>query len=312
MTQRVFVTGATGFVGSAVIDELLSRNIAVNALARRAEVRPGNASVTTIPGDLFDAAALDRGVRDCDAVIHLVGIINENPKAGSTFQHIHVEGTQRVVEATQRAGIKRYVHMSALGTRPGATSVYHRTKFAAEEFVRASPLDWTIFRPSLIHGPAGEFMAMEAMWARKKAPPPIFFMPFMPYFGAGFLGRGGAGMLQPVYVKDVARAFVDSLDNPKTIKETYPLGGSEQLTWPALHQAIAQAVVGHRRWVMPIPVWKAKLLAKFGLGKLLGFNRDQVIMSQEDNTCDLAKFERDFGWKPAPFRAELLKYAGER
>jgi NADH dehydrogenase len=309
MTQRVFVTGATGFVGSAVIDELLSRNIAVNALARHGEVRAGNPAVQTVTGGLFAAAALDRGLRDCDAVIHLVGIINENRKARSTFQRIHVEGTQRIIEAAGRAGVKRYLHMSALGTRPIAASTYHRTKFAAEELVRASPLDWTIFRPSLIHGPAGEFMHMEAMWARKKAPPPLFVMPFMPYFGAGFLGRDGAGMLQPIYVKDVARTFADALNNPKTIKEIYPLGGSEQLTWPQLHQAIAQVVVGHRRWVMPIPVWKAKLLANLGIGKLLGFNRDQVIMSQEDNTCDLAKFEREFRWRQSAFRGDLLGYA---
>ena len=91
-----------------------------------------------------------------------------------------------------------------MGVRPGALSRYHTTKWQAEEYVRHSGLDWTIFRPSLIHGPEGELMQMEAKWARYSAPPPVFFMPFMPYFG----GRR-AGLLQPVYVKDVARAFVD-------------------------------------------------------------------------------------------------------
>src|SRR5262252_7117141 len=109
--------------------------------------------------------------------------------------------------------------MSALGTRPDAVSTYHKTKFAAEQYVRGSGLDWTIFRPSLIHGPKGEFLQMEAKWARYAAPPFLF----MPYFGAGPFGTGGAGKLQPVYVKDVARAFADALSNRKTIGEIFPI-----------------------------------------------------------------------------------------
>ena len=87
-------------------------------------------------------------------------------------------------------------------------------------------------------------------------------------------GRGG---LQPVYVNDVARAFVDAIANPETIGKTYELGGSEQLTWPQMHKAIARAIVGKNRLTMPIPVWYAKMLAAIVPGTLLPFNRDQVI-----------------------------------
>jgi nucleoside-diphosphate-sugar epimerase len=145
---------------------------------------------------------------------------------------------------------------------------------------------------------------MEAAWARKKAPPPVLFMPVMPYFGGKRAGR-----LQPVYVGDVARAFIDALQNPKTIGEVYLLGGSEQLTWPELHQTVAQAVVGKKRLVASMPVPVAKTLAALGISKLLGFNRDQVIMSQEDNTADLTKFVADFGWQPRPFTESLQTYA---
>src|SRR5436190_342985 len=82
-----------------------------------------------------------------------------------------MEGTRNVVDAATAAGVKRYVHMSALGTRPAAVSEYHRTKYLAEQYVRASSLDWTIFRPSMIHGPGGEFMGMVKKWVAKKAPP---------------------------------------------------------------------------------------------------------------------------------------------
>src|SRR5258705_524026 len=140
---------------------------------------------------------------------------------GSRFGGMHTERPRSVGEAGTAGGVRRYVHMSALGTRANAVSDYHKTKYAGEQYVRASGLDWTIFRPSMIHGPKGEFMLMEAKWARGSAPPFLF----MPYFGAGFMGWGGAGRLQPVYVGDVARAFVDALEKPETIGEVYPLAG---------------------------------------------------------------------------------------
>ena len=307
MAARVLVTGASGFVGSAVLDELLQRGYAVNALVHRHDLGPRGASVRTIRGGLFDARALDDAMAGCDAVIHLVGIIMEKPSQGITFERIHFEGTKNVVDAAVRNGVRRYVHMSALGVRPDAISAYHRTKYLAEQYVRASGLDWTIFRPSLIHGPRGEFMQMEAKWARGAAPPFLF----MPYFGAGFMGRGGAGKLAPVYVGDVARAFVDALEKPNTIGEVYPLAGPDQLTWPELHRTCARVLVGRERWVMAIPVWKAKLLTYIVPGSLLPFNRDQVIMSQENNTTDLAKFKADFGWDPRHFAPTLGEYASQ-
>ena len=308
MPGRVFVTGGSGFVGSAVIDELLERGYAVNALVNRRKIptRDGK-DLGLVNADLFNAPALEVGMAGCDAVIHLIGIIMEKPSKGVTFRRMHFEGTKAVVDAAKRSGVKRYVHMSALGVRPDAVSEYHRTKYLAEQYVRDSGLDWTIIRPSLIHGAGGEFMQMEAKWARRKAPPFLF----MPYFGAGAFGRGGAGMLQPVHVRDVARAFADALEKPEAIGEIYPLGGPDRLTWPQLHHTCAQAIVGRRRAVMAMPVWKANLLTHLAPASLLPFNRDQVIMSQEDNTCDLAKVKADFGWDPRPFEPSLREYANQ-
>jgi NADH dehydrogenase len=231
----------------------------------------------------------------------------EKPANGITFERIHFEGTKAIVDAALRKDVKRYVHMSALGTRPDAVSRYHQTKFLAEQYVRASSLDWTIFRPSLIHGPRGEFMQMEAKWARGYAAPILF----MPYFGAGTFGCKGAGKLQPVYVNDVARAFVDALEKSDTIREIYPLAGPDQLSWPKLHHAVAEAILGRRRWVMGLPAWYARLLTNVVPPALLPFNRDQVIMSQEDNTADIAKFKSEFGWEPVHFKPTLREYASK-
>src|SRR5581483_281406 len=292
--------------GSAVIGELIARQHHVHALVNRRKLDDFGSAVHSYRGDLFDSRALDEAMDGCDAVMHLVGIIMEHPSRGITFERIHFEGARNVIDAAIRNGVKRFVHMSALGVRLDAVSNYHKTKYRAEEYLRGSNLEWTIFRPSMIHGRRGEFMQMEAKWARRKAPPFLV----MPYFGAGLLGRGGAGMLQPVYVNDVARAFVDAMEKNQTIGETYPLGGAEQLSWPEMHRAVARAVMGHPRWVLPIPAWYAKILARIGVGKLAGFNRDQIVMSQGENTCDLTKFEHDFGLSPVGFEQSLSSYAG--
>src|SRR5438309_11549323 len=103
---------------------------------------------------------LAQGMAGCDAVIHLVGIIREHPSIGATFERVHTKGTINVLEAAATVGARRYVHMSALGTRVGAHSRYQRTKWAAEEAVRASPIPWTIFRPSVIYGRGAGFVSM--------------------------------------------------------------------------------------------------------------------------------------------------------
>jgi uncharacterized protein YbjT (DUF2867 family) len=299
MASRVFVTGGSGFVGGAVIDELLARGHAVNALVHRGSISGAGGDVHVVKGDMFDNDALDTGMRGCDAVIHLVGIIMEKPGRGVTFERIHFEGAKSVVDATNRNNIRRYIHMSALGARSDAKSRYHKTKFAAEQYVRASGLDWTIFRPSLIHGPKGEFMQMEAKWARMSAPPFLF----MPYFG----GRK-AGKLQPVFVTDVARAFVDALSKKSTIGEVYPLAGPNELTWPRMHKTVSRAIVGRERMTGWLPVPIAKVIAKLPGAP---YNTDQVIMSQENNTSEMRKFIDDFGWEPQAFEPSLKSYAGQ-
>lgn len=306
MPQRVFVTGASGFVGSAVVAELASRGHSVVALSHRGEVKTAG-DVKIVRADLFDSSALADAIamHGCDAVIHLVGIIMEQPRKGRTFERVHVEGTRSVLEAARRADVRRYVHMSALGSRPNAISEYHKTKFRAEELVRSSGLDWTIFQPSLIHGPGGEFLQMEAAWARKAKPPFLF----MPYFGGGLAGERGAGLIQPVFVNEVARAFVDAMEKRDAIGKVYPLGGADRLSWPQMHQIAAEVIVGHRRWVAPLPAWLAKSLASVVPSSLLPFNRDQVLMSQEDNVCDMDAFAADFGWRPAGFAETLRSYA---
>ncbi len=257
MAESVMVTGATGSVGRSVVRSLLARGLKPICLVRSPEklfaqhrdVNPER--LTAIVGNLRDYGALREAAELSQAVIHLVGIIMQRRLRGQTFRGIHVRGTQAVVDATRQAGIKRLIHMSALGTRADAVSKYHQTKWAAEECVRASGLDWTILRPSLIHGPNGEFMQLMKRLVCGLAPPII------PYFG------DGRAKVQPVSVEDVARCCVESLLRVETVGEVIPLGGPEAYSWVEFYNACRVVMPGARRWKplvsQPVPV--AKLMA---------------------------------------------------
>ena len=302
--RTIALTGATGFVGRHVLPQLLSRGHRVRVLARDPGKLPGSDSnVEAVRGDLFDDKALAQLVQGCDTVVHLVGIIMEKPGEGQTFERVHTEGTRRLLAAAKHAGVGRWVQMSALGARPDAVSRYHQTKWAAEEAVRASGLEWTVFRPSVIHGPDGEFMQMvHGFWTKH-------FPPFVPYFGSGLFGTGGAGHLQPIWVEDVATCFAEAVTSRRAVGETYPLGGPDVFTWAGFYEAVRRHLPGaKKKKILGVPAWYAGLIAGF---PGVPFNKDQVIMSQEDSTCSIEKMRRDFEIEPAGLEETLAGYAAK-
>ena len=158
----ILVTGGTGFVGRNIVRLLVVKGQKVRCLVRESSPRNvlDGLDVEFCTGDILVPGTLKEALQDIDTVIHLVGIIKEIK--GSTFERIHSEGTKNILEAARNAEVKKYIHMSALGTRPGGISRYHKTKWLAEEAVRNSGLKYVILRPPIICGADDEFVNMFA------------------------------------------------------------------------------------------------------------------------------------------------------
>src|SRR5690606_35913596 len=299
------------FVGRSVVRALLDRGHRVRVLSRTpekaAEALPTTADgLEVVIGDAREAKSLEQLATGAGAYINLLGIIRE--RRGQRFSQIHVEATRNGIEAAKQAGAKRFVQMSALGVSDEGRTAYQKTKWEAERLVVASGLDWTIFRPSLIHGPAGEFTQMMAKWARGTIAP----WKFMPYFARAETDisvpagptRYVDPIAAPIYVDDVAAYFADSLTSDDTIGEIYNVVGPEKLRWPTLLRTFRDATPGGFERINPVRIpadvaaMGAMAAEKLGLGAALPFDAGMAVMGAQDSVADLAKARADFEIEP--------------
>lgn len=291
--MKLFIAGATGFVGGHLTAELLRRGHELVLLShgRPAGERSG---VSYVKGDVTDLASYLPSVKGCDAVINLVGIIREFPARGITFERLHVEATSCMVTAAQRSGVLRYLQMSALGTRLNAVSGYHRTKWRGEELVRGSGLAWTIFRPSLIFGPKDAFVNMLAANLR--------LAPIMPTMG------DGAYRLQPIHADDVARCYAEALERPETVGQTYELCGADRLSYRELLDTIAEALGKRHPWkpALPLTIMKPVIRALQGISAF-PITSDQLQMLVEENICN-GSWRETFKFEPIRFHEGIRSY----
>lgn len=277
----VALTGATGFVGSAVMDEAAQRGITVRALTRREQ--PAREGVTWVAGSLEDTASLASLVRGADAVLHVAGLTNAPDAAG--FTRANVTGTQAVLKATLEEGARRFVFVSSLSAREPRLSDYGNSKAEAEALVAASSLDWTIVRPPAIYGPRDTEM-FELFRAAT-----FGVVPLPP--------KGRASMIA---VEDLARLLIDlaAADDTGAIYEPddgHPGGYTHAEMARVLGKAVGRKAVGvHLPATLLRVAARADRLVRGPKAKL---TPDRArYMSHPDWVCDPAKQPPGQLWQP--------------
>jgi uncharacterized protein YbjT (DUF2867 family) len=287
------VTGGTGFVGRELITRLAAAGHSVRVPTRSAvhadQLLPLS-SVEISVGNVYDSDFLRRSLDGCDVVINLVGILNERGRNGAGFRRAHVQFTAGLLRAMHEARIERLLHMSALNAdAERGRSHYLRSKGQAELLVRnASGLQWTLFRPSVIFGAADSLTLRFAALLRLSA-------------GLLPLARAGA-RFAPIYVGDVADAFVLALGGGETVGATYELCGPEVLTLEQIVRLTAQAAQLPCH-VLALPdalAWLQGAFMDFLPGKPFSLDNYRSLLS--DSVCHDNGCER-LGLKPASFRA---------
>ena len=236
----IFLTGGTGFVGGHVVRELRSRDLPVRCLVR--DARKGSKRVAwgaeVIEGDVTDPESLRRGVAGCDAVIHLVAIRQGRQEQ---FQRIMVDGTRDLLAAAKDAGVRRFVHMSALGASEETKDLvpYYGAKWEAERLVQAAGIPYVIFRPSFVFGPNGGILPTFTKLAR--------LAPVTPIIGSG------RQRIQPIWADDVAAYFADATARNEVTDRTFELGGPDVVSWNEFWERLKRAL-GLRRPSIHVPV----------------------------------------------------------
>jgi NADH dehydrogenase len=300
MLQRIFVAGGTGFVGRSVVRALLARGFLVRCLVRRGSegLLKGFESIDRVPGDVLRPEGLVACAEGCAAIVNLVGIIREHRARGVTFERLHVQATANMLRVAKEAGVKRYVQMSALGTRPEARSAYHRTKWQAEEAVRESSLHWTIFRPSIIFGPGDEFISTLAGMIRR--------LPAVPVLG------DGQYRLQPIPVEQVAEGFAQALRLDGSIGRVYEVAGPDPYRFVELLDSIGAALGRRAVKKVHVPLGAVKVATR-SLGWLPAYplTMDQIAMLEEESLPDdPGLFFTELGIKPEPLARGLARMFG--
>jgi NADH dehydrogenase len=323
--ERICILGGSGFVGTQLVSQLAARGLKVRVLSHRREAAKELIllpTVEVIEADVHDQQELIRQFRGMDAVINLVGILHEShvgradlPSARrGDFQKIHIELTRKIIHACGESGVRRLLHMSALGANPNSRSAYQRSKGIAEAIVREAGthhvehenwylngpkfihgygLDVTVFRPSVIFGRGDSFLSMFAQLLR--------MFPVLPLAGAD-------ARFAPVHVQDVARAFADSLDNPTTFGQTYDLCGPKAYTLQELVRYVGE-VVGKKRSIIPLGKWMSYFQAwalELMPGKKL-MTRDNHFAMLVDNVCS-GGWPSVFHFQPTALEAVAPEY----
>lgn len=295
--MKVFVTGGTGYVGSQIVQDLLGAGHEVSALVREgseSKLPAESEQIEIVRGDALEPESFSDALAGCKAVIHLIAIIREFPQRGITFEKMNFETTRNVLEAAQKHDISRFIYLSALGAKHDSESGYFNTKAASEDLIKESGLDYTIFRPSIIHGPNDEFINYFAGIIR------TFHV--IPIIGAG------SYRMQPIHLRNVSQAFVQSMTSDVAVNKTYEVAGPDRYRYRDMMQKV-KAATG--TWAIPMfqPKLLMVMLAKvFQHFAFFPVTEAQITMLYDENITDDTRIWEDFDIEPIGFEESLKEY----
>jgi uncharacterized protein YbjT (DUF2867 family) len=292
----ILVTGGTGFVGGHVVHELRRRELPVRCLVRDARKGAKVAAwgCELAVGDMTDRASLSRAAAGVETVVHLVAIRQGKPEQ---FQQIMVEGTRNLLGVAGDAGVRRFVHMSALGTSEQTRDLvpYYGAKWDGEQLVRSSGIPHVIFRPCFIFAPDGGILPTFARLAR--------LSPVTPIIGTG------RRRIQPIWADDVANYFADAVQRDGVTGRTYELGGPDVVTWNEFWDRLKRTR-GWRRPSMHVPVglMRVNALVTERLPGNIPLTRDLLKMLEAgDNVVSNDQAVRTFELSLVPLDEQLRR-----
>jgi NADH dehydrogenase len=291
---EIAVIGGTGFVGSHLIPTLTAAGHRVRAVSRSGQREDDWAeSVIVRTGDVETGEGLDEAMAGVDAVVHLVAIPRET--GGRSFEQVNVRGVARVLEAARQTGVRRFVHLSALGVTDDPKLRFLSSKWRGEALVRESELDWVVLRPSLLFGEGDGFFNL--------------IKTTLTWWSPGIVAIPGDGRtrFQPLSVEDLAIAIERSLTDADRAGSVYELGGPDYLTYAQIVDRV-MAVTGKRRLKlnMPIPLISALTAVTDRLLPIFPVSHDQIGSLSQPNFTDLDAFEHAFGVPPRPLDLNYL------
>lgn len=300
--STVLVTGANGFVGSHLVPALIDaghhvvglvRDDAGAAAAERRLTPSQRERLSLRRGDVTKPDTLPGALEGVDAVVHLVAIPRDWD-GGASLRLVNTEGTRNVVAAVKTAGIRRFVHLGALGVADEPDLHYGSSKAKGMAIVRDSGLDWTILSPSLLFGPRDGFFNILADLVRMS--PGL----------VPITGKGDA-KFQPFAIEDLGRATVQVLGDDATIGREFLLGGPRHWTYREIVEEVLRGM-GAKRALVPMPVALIRLVAGTMEGlkvKAFPVSTDQLRQLKFDNTTTVDAVERELGWQPTPMEGRL-------
>jgi uncharacterized protein YbjT (DUF2867 family) len=292
----ILVTGGTGFVGGHVVRRLRVEDRPVRCLVRnpRKATILSQWGVDLTQGDMTDADSVRRAVDGCDTVIHLVAIRQGKQEA---FNAVMTEGTRSLAAAANEAGVRRFIHMSALGTGEATRDLvpYYAAKWEMEHAVVASGLDHVIFRPSFIFARDGGILPTFRKLAK--------LAPVTPIIGSG------VQRIQPIWADDLAAYFAAAVDKPGAANRIFELGGPDVVSWNEFWARLKQAL-GQRRPSVHVPVWlmRANALVTERLPGNIPLTGDLLTMLEHvDNVVTNDDAPRTFGLELVPLDEQLRR-----